>query len=198
MSAVIPKSEYPRPDRDRSERWLSLNGQWQLESTAGVQPITVPFAWETAASGVERTWLEAATYRRTVEVPDWGDSRVFLCFGAVHHRATVSIDGVLVGSHEGGYTSFEFEVTGAAGAVELVVEVEAPADKRELPHGKQRSIPRDDYDGVSFTPHLRHLAERMARGARPHVGVRPRTARLPRRVRGLRDALRRRPPRQPQ
>ena len=36
--------------------------------------------------------LERATYRRTIEVPaEWGDARVFLCFGAVHHRATVSI-----------------------------------------------------------------------------------------------------------
>ena len=152
MSTVIPKAEYPRPDRDRSERWLTLNGQWQLESDAGIQPITVPFAWETAASGVGRTWLEAATYRRSVDVPEWAGARVFLCFGAVHHRATVSIDGVVVGTHEGGYTSFEFDVTGIAGSVDLVVEVEAPADKRELPHGKQRSIPRDDYDGVSFTP----------------------------------------------
>lgn len=153
MSTVVPKAEYPRPDRDRSERWLTLNGQWQLESDAGIHPITVPFAWETAASGVGRTWLEAATYRRTVELPQWGDSRTFLCFGAVHHRATVSIDGGLVGTHEGGYTSFEFDITDfAASSFELVVEVEAPADKRELPHGKQRSIPRDDYDGVSFTP----------------------------------------------
>lgn len=154
MSTVVPKAEYPRPDRDRSSRWLTLNGQWQLESTAGTQPIVVPFAWETEASGVGRTWLERAAYRRTVEVPDWGGARVFLCFGAVHHRATVSIDGAVVGTHEGGYTSFEFDVTEflTGRPVELVVEVEAPADKRELPHGKQRSIPRDDYDGVSFTP----------------------------------------------
>ena len=154
MSTVIPKAEYPRPDRDRSERWLTLNGQWQLESSAGVQPITVPFAWETSASGVERTWLEAATYRRTIDVPTWGDARVFLCFGAVHHRATVLINGAVVGTHEGGYTSFEFDVTTflSGDTAELTVEVEAPADKRELPHGKQRSIPRDDYDGVSFTP----------------------------------------------
>ena len=154
MSTTIPKPEYPRPDRDRSDRWLSLNGEWQLESVDGVQPITVPFAWETSASGVGRTWLERATYRRTIELPEaWGDARVFLCFGAVHHRATVSIGGVVVGQHTGGYTSFEFDVTSAgSGAHELTVEVEAPADKRALPHGKQRSIPRDDYDGVSFTP----------------------------------------------
>lgn len=144
----VPRPEYPRPDRDRSERWLSLNGPWTLESTDGVEPITVPFAWETAASGVGRTWLERATYRRELPATDW--PRTFLCFGAVHHRARVFVNGELLGEHVGGHTSFEFEVTGRAG--ELVVEVEAPADKRAIPHGKQRSIPRDDYDGVSFTP----------------------------------------------
>lgn len=155
MSSTIPKPEYPRPDRDRSDRWLSLNGTWQFESRAGVQSISVPFAWETSASGVARTWLEQASYRRPLAVPtEWADARVFLCFGAVHHRATVSIDGLLVGEHTGGYTSFEFDVTDfvGSGVGELTVEVESPADKREIPHGKQRSIPRDDYDGVSFTP----------------------------------------------
>ncbi|MFB2582762.1 glycoside hydrolase family 2 protein [Herbiconiux sp. P15] len=152
----IPKPEYPRPDLDRSDRWLSLNGTWEFESIDGTSPITVPFAWETPASGVQRTWLEAATYRRHVTVPDeWAGSRVVLCFGAVHHRATVSIDGSVVGDHVGGYTSFEFDVTDhvRAGRESLLeVAVESPADKRSIVHGKQRSIPRDDYDGVSFTP----------------------------------------------
>ncbi|CAN5448077.1 glycoside hydrolase family 2 [soil metagenome] len=152
LISATPKPEYPRPDRDRSDRWLSLNGQWMLESHYGAEPITVPFAWETSASGVERTWLERATYRRRVSAPDWR-GRVFLCFGAVHHRAVVRIDGQVVGEHVGGYTSFEFEVTGLLSAdSELTVEVDAPADKRSIAHGKQRSIPRDDYDGVAFTP----------------------------------------------
>ncbi|MDQ0893530.1 beta-galactosidase/beta-glucuronidase [Agromyces ramosus] len=153
---AVPKPEYPRPDRDRSDRWMTLNGPWRFSSIDGDAEITVPFAWETAASGIARTWLEQATYRRDVSVPvEWADARVVLCFGAVHHRAVVSIGGVVVGEHVGGTTSFEFDVTDAAPAgstVELRVEVEAPADKRAIPHGKQRSIPRDDYDGVSFTP----------------------------------------------
>lgn len=155
-TTAIPKPEYPRPDRDRSDRWLTLNGPWQFSSIDGDAEITVPFAWETTASGIGRTWLEQATYRRDVTVPaEWAEARVVLCFGAVHHRAIVSIDGAVVGEHVGGTTSFEFDVTDAAPAgstVELRVEVEAPADKRAIPHGKQRSIPRDDYDGVSFTP----------------------------------------------
>lgn len=152
----VPKPEYPRPDRDRSDRWTSLNGTWELVSEDGVADILVPFAWETETSGVGRTWLERATYRRDVTVPaDWDGARVLLCFGAVHHRAVVRIDGTVVGDHVGGHESFELDVTAAltpGSTARLEVEVEAPADKRSIPHGKQRSIPRDDYDGVSFTP----------------------------------------------
>ncbi len=151
-----PRPEYPRPDRDRSDRWLSLNGTWELDLPEATVPVVVPFAWETAASGVARTWLEHATYRRTVAVPAaWTGSRVALCFGAVHYRARVLVDGVPLVEHIGGHTPFDVDVTdmlapGVAGVIE--VEVDAPADKRSIPHGKQRSIPRDDYDGVSFTP----------------------------------------------
>ena len=153
----LPRPEYPRPDRDRSAAWLSLNGRWGFEGdehTPG--EIVVPFAWETEASGVQRTWLEHAVYRRAVAAPaEWAGRRVVLCFGAVHHHAVVSLDGVEVGRHSGGHSSFEFDVTAllAPGTTaELTVEVDAPADKRAIPHGKQRSIPRDDYDGVAFTP----------------------------------------------
>ncbi|SDE33454.1 glycoside hydrolase family 2 protein [Glycomyces harbinensis] len=152
----IPRPEYPRPDRDRSARWRNLNGVWDFAAEGYDGTITVPFAWESEASGVHRTWMERGVYRRTVTAPsDWDGSRVVLSFGAVHHHAVVSVDGVVVGEHTGGYESFEIDVTGAlAPGVEAVLEVAvtAPADKRAIPHGKQRSIPRDDYDGVSFTP----------------------------------------------
>jgi hypothetical protein len=156
LSPGVPRGEYPRPDRDRSDRWLSLNGRWDLESADGRARITVPFAWETPASGVARTWLEHATYRRSLTVPaTWVGARVVLCFGAVHHRARILLDDVEVGTHVGGYESFELDVTDVVTPGEpstLVVEVHAPNDKRAIPHGKQRSIPRDDYDGVSFRP----------------------------------------------
>jgi len=152
----VPRPEYPRPDRDRSQQWLPLNGTWAFDSAAATKTIRVPFAWETAASGVARTWMEHATYRREVSVPDtWGGRRVFLCFGAVHHFARVLVDHVEVATHTGGYHPFEIDVTECAApgsTVDVIVEVHAPCDKRSIPHGKQRSIPRDDYDGVCFTP----------------------------------------------
>jgi beta-galactosidase/beta-glucuronidase len=167
---VTPRGEYPRPHFDRSHSWLSLNGSWDFapdpelsgvprglpaDTAAWPAEIVVPFAWETQASGVALHWMPCGWYRRRVEIPRrWAGERVILHFGAVHHRATLWINGIEIGTHEGGYTPFEFDVTPALSgeAAVVVVRVEAPINKREIVHGKQRSIPRDDYDGCSFTP----------------------------------------------
>ncbi|PZG19029.1 glycoside hydrolase family 2 protein [Nonomuraea aridisoli] len=155
---MTPRAEYPRPHFDRSHSWSSLNGDWDFR--ADTEPdwsrtITVPFAWETPASGIEAHWLPVAWYRRQVTVPAaWAGQRVVLHFGAVHHEATVWVNDVEVVTHRGGYTPFEADVTDALrdGTQEVVVRVSAPLDKREIAHGKQRSVPRDDFDGVCFTP----------------------------------------------
>ena len=169
MSSVRP--EYPRPHFDRSHSWLSLNGDWDFrrdvngssdpavlsaDRAAWSEQIVVPFAWESDASGIGAHWLEHAWYRREIDVPSaWAGQRIVLHFGAVHHTATVWVGGTIVGEHEGGYTPFEFDITDALAGTEratVLVRVGAPTDKRDIVHGKQRSIPRDDYDSCSFTP----------------------------------------------
>ncbi|MYS72792.1 glycoside hydrolase family 2 [Streptomyces sp. SID5926] len=164
---TTPRPEYPRPHFDRSHSWLTLNGAWDFRADPAERysadasdgydrAITVPFAWETPASGIAEHWLQTAWYRRTFTVPaDWAGQRVVLHFGAVHHAATVWVNGTEVAHHEGGYTPFAADVTdalGDGGDHLLTVRVHAPADKRDVAHGKQRSMPRDDYDGVCFTP----------------------------------------------
>ena len=172
MSSVRP--EYPRPHFDRSHSWLSLNGEWdfhrdpsgsavasELASAAGsdalfAEQITVPFAWETQLSGIGVQWMAFGWYRRTVTVPiAWRGQRIVLHFGAVHHAATVWVNGVEAGEHEGGYTPFELDITDAVAGGDtgtVLVRVSAPLDKRYIVHGKQRSIPRDDYDNCAFSP----------------------------------------------
>ncbi|MCA2224921.1 glycoside hydrolase family 2 protein [Nonomuraea aurantiaca] len=155
---MTPRAEYPRPHFDRSHTWSSLNGEWDFRADADQgwdRTITVPFAWETPASGIEAHWLPVAWYRRRVTVPaGWAGQRIVLHFGAVHHEATVWVNDTEVARHTGGYTPFEVDITDALreGEQEIVVRVSSPADKREIAHGKQRSIPRDDFDGVCFTP----------------------------------------------
>jgi beta-galactosidase/beta-glucuronidase len=121
----VPRAEYPRPQFAR-ERWLCLNGTWRFEvdqADSGLErglvgaelsgEITVPFAPESALSGVQvGDFLEAVWYRRTATVPAaWAGERVLLHFQAVDHDATVWIDGVEAGRHRGGFTSFGFDIT---------------------------------------------------------------------------------------
>jgi beta-galactosidase/beta-glucuronidase len=118
------------------------------------RPILVPFAAESALSGVmkdvgtdNRLW-----YRRTFTVPeDWKDQRVLLHFGAVDWETTVWVNGKEVGTHRGGYDPFSFDLADAAkagGENEIVVAVWDPTDAGEQPRGKQLSKPH----GIWYTP----------------------------------------------
>ncbi|HVN18020.1 MAG TPA: glycoside hydrolase family 2 TIM barrel-domain containing protein [Dongiaceae bacterium] len=64
-------------------------------------------------------------YKRSFTYHKREHTRVFVYFGAAAMRATVYLNGAKLGSHEGGYTPFDFEVTDALhdGPNFLVVEV---------------------------------------------------------------------------
>lgn len=164
------REAYPRPDFDRSHSWLCLNGSWEFRpdpegegdaahweqpgAARWPQQIQVPFAWESKASGVEREWLSLGWYHRHIARSQaWEGERTILHFGAVHYHCRAWVNGQFVGEHTGGYTPFAFDITDALqdGQGELIVRVEAPLDKRAIPHGKQRSQPKDDYYECQFT-----------------------------------------------
>jgi hypothetical protein len=154
----IPKPEHPRPDASRPF-WSNLNGRWEFRfdskdegAHAGWEKpgaggydrtIVVPFPWESELSGIHQ--LNDATkigwYRRRFTVPKSfpADQRVWLHFGAVDWRALVWVNGRKVAEHEGGYTPFEADITGALARDSenvLVVRAFDPTDPG-LPTGKQ-------------------------------------------------------------
>ncbi|MFC0675938.1 glycoside hydrolase family 2 protein [Brachybacterium hainanense] len=149
----VPRPEHPRPQLHRPT-WLNLNGTWQFELDPGDSgidrgllerdldgEITVPFAPETAASGIgDRDFHEAVWYRRIITIPaDWTGLRPVLRFGAVDHDATVWADGQEVARHRGGFTPFAADLGGIAGAGEQVEIVVRARDHREAAQarGKQ-------------------------------------------------------------
>lgn len=152
--------EYPRPQMVRSE-WTNLNGLWHyaITKTSAAKPaqfdgeILVPFAVESALSGVERTITEndALWYERDFTVPaSWLSRRVMLNFGAVDWSADVYVNDILVGSHTGGYAPFSIDITPALkrGAQQrLTVRVTDPTDTQRHPIGKQRQTPK----GIWYT-----------------------------------------------
>ncbi|MEX2401467.1 MAG: sugar-binding domain-containing protein [Rhodothermales bacterium] len=162
---VVPLPEHPRPDFERAE-WVNLNGTWdfRFEDPANdraatvldapfAQQILVPFSWGAPLSGVEDE-ADVGWYRRSITIPDdWEGRRVFLVIGAADWTTTVWVDGVELGSHRGGYTPFEFELTSyvEAGAEhQLVLRVDDTPHDFKL-EGKQGYGPAR---GIWQTPYL--------------------------------------------
>lgn len=126
-SLPIPRPEHPHPHWQRKE-WMNLNGEWSFSfdlSNEGISnqwfsnseiayssKITVPFSWVSPLSGIGSDRKGIGWYRRILKwQPIDSQTRLFLRFGAVDYSCDVWINGVHVGSHQGGYGSFEFEVT---------------------------------------------------------------------------------------
>jgi beta-galactosidase/beta-glucuronidase len=150
---VLP--EYPRPQMVRNN-WQNLNGLWQYAVTDwdANQPekfdgeILVPFPIESALSGVQKAFLpmQRLWYKRNINKPDTkGNKRVLLHFGAVDWKATIYLNGKLIGSHLGGYQHFSFDITASLknGSNELVVSVYDPTNMGNNPHGKQTLRPKN-------------------------------------------------------
>ena len=125
FAQVIPLPEHPRPDFMRAD-WLNLNGSWEFRfdrENIGEQhkwfenaatfdkKIMVPFSWGCRLSGVENE-ADIGWYARTIQVPaGWVGRRVFVVVGASDWRSTAWLNGHLLGTYQGGYTPFEFEIT---------------------------------------------------------------------------------------
>src|SRR5438874_2378404 len=157
---VVPLPEYPRPQFVRT-RWMNLNGTWEFridDANCGLAEswfsqeekfpsrILVPFSFESRRSGIaDRSFHSCVWYRRSFSIPgDWTGQRVLLHFGAVDYRATVWVNGIVVGSHEGGHTPFHFDISGAlhaggngGGRHLIVVKADDPPSDRYIPRGKQ-------------------------------------------------------------
>lgn len=142
---------YPRPQLVR-EHWISLNGAWKFMYDDGrhckmpdwvdgwTHAINVPFAPETAASGVGDTGFHSVCWyqREFTLVPDAGCT--ILHFGAVDYRARVWVNQHLVAEHEGGHTPFAADITAVMnddGAQVVTVFVEDDPHDLAKPRGKQ-------------------------------------------------------------
>src|SRR5918998_2564970 len=135
---------------------ISLDGAWdflhvaddRLSGPAEVRSITVPRPWQAEFSDL-RMRAGIGIYRRTIDVPDgWLKDSLWLRFGAVFHNSKIWLNGELVGSNEGGFLPFSFEVTKflKTGPNEIKVRVDSPTDNpaefpdspfAEIPFGKQ-------------------------------------------------------------
>ncbi|MDQ0415085.1 glycoside hydrolase family 2 protein [Mesobacillus stamsii] len=150
------RQEYPRPQLVRNE-WLNLNGVWAFafdDKNIGTaerwykkdiseypQQIQVPFAFQSELSGInDQNFHDIIWYKRKFETSGtWKGKQIFLHFGAVDYRTWVYVNEELVGYHEGGHTSFSFDITDylTGGTETISVKVEDPSEDETIPRGKQ-------------------------------------------------------------
>jgi beta-glucuronidase len=111
------------PQRTLTRSYFDLTGIWDLareregiDYTQGFIPekqVAVPGSFNDLYVEEEfRSWMKGIWYSYRFGIPGiFADQRVVLRFGAVSYRAEVYLNGKLLGTHETGYTPFEFDVT---------------------------------------------------------------------------------------
>ena len=132
-------SKYPRPQMKR-ESFCSLNGVWQLNGS----DIIIPYPPQSKLSEYKGEIGDTLIYERTFTVPaDFTKERILLHFGAIDQKASVWVNNKMVGSHEGGYLPFYFDITDAVRKNDentLRVEATDTLDT-DYPYGKQTKKP---------------------------------------------------------
>ena len=162
VNAAAPLPEYPRPHMVRGN-WMNLNGLWNysiLPRSEEAIPATyqgkilVPFAVESSLSGVGKTVGKDSVlwYERTVTIPaQLTKRRTLLHFGAVDWLCDVYVNGKKVGTHQGGYDPFSFDITDAikkGRSHRIQVRVWDPTNEGPQPRGKQVKKP----ESIWYTP----------------------------------------------
>lgn len=185
---------YPRPQFIRAQ-WESLNGDWTFafdDSNIGEsekwylnpsfeRTIVVPFSYESEKSGINDTNLhDCVWYGKRF----YADKEMLSCHNYIIHfegcdyLTKVWVNGRYVGSHEGGYTRFSFDLTDFVSDGENTIVVRAE-DRRSVlqMRGKQKwknenfsvfytqttgiwktvwteYVPKMSLSSVKMTPHL--------------------------------------------
>ena len=139
-----------------NENTIDLDGVWEflhvaddrLTGPAEVRQIVVPSPWQAQFHDL-RMRAGIGIYRRSIEIPEgWLRDAIWIRFGAVFHNSKVLINDQLVGSNEGGFLPFSFDITEhlRPGKNEIKVRVDSPTDNpaefpdspfAEIPFGKQ-------------------------------------------------------------
>ncbi|RZK58455.1 MAG: beta-glucuronidase, partial [Pedobacter sp.] len=96
--------------------------------------MNVPGDWNSQSEKLE-LYEGSVWFRRKFDVKPENDKRYYVYFAAVNYEAHVYLNGKKLGIHKGGFTPFQFEVTGQLkdGSNSLVLKVDNTRKQDEIP-----------------------------------------------------------------
>ena len=125
VTGQIPLPEHPRPDFKRPQ-WINLNGAWEFKfdsNNIGIlnnwfncktkfdKQINVPFPWGSKLSQLNDE-ADIGWYKKKIIVPEnWKSKKTYITVGASDWETSIWLDGQFIGSHQGGYVPFSFDLT---------------------------------------------------------------------------------------
>lgn len=124
-NAIIDPYQQGRKTAIYRNRALKDKADFKEYAFEGGLRLNVPSDWNSQSP--ELKYYEGTMwYARKFEINKKSDENLFLYFGAVNYRCRVYLNGTLIGSHEGGFTPFQFNVTNVVkeGGNFLAVEVD--------------------------------------------------------------------------
>ena len=85
---------------------MILSENWVLHTKGNTYTVSIP-------SIVQKyeNYNQSVVYENRFSLKRKEYKRYFIHFEAVNYKATVILNGTIVGEHEGGYTPFELEIT---------------------------------------------------------------------------------------
>ena len=115
-----------------------INDNWLFRYHDGsVTQVNVPHTWNAldGQDGGNDYWRGTCTYEKTFAAPEFAaDECVYLDFAGVNASAKVILNGTVVATHDGGYSTFRCDVTAQLKAENhLVVEVDNSVNDRVYP-----------------------------------------------------------------
>ena len=92
-----------------------INRDWRFTGPDGTcAALDLPHTWNAidGQDGGNDYWRGTCLYEKDFERPEYGkDERVYLEFRGVNASARVELNGKEIGSHDGGYSTFRFDIT---------------------------------------------------------------------------------------
>ena len=122
---------------------------WTKQLPTEVKSVSLPHTWNI---GEHHDYLGAAWYFRRFAMPASAPgSHVELHFGATFYKARVWLNGIELGSHEGGFTEYSFDIsTQLRGDNFLAVRIDNRPGAETIPGYGARGTPEAWYDWWAY------------------------------------------------